>query len=426
MMLNTLSMQPPQTSQAGGPRSRPPVESVAEATFQRDLEQAQTRSPHEDRQVKDAEAPAQKDSRSRSQGAPPKEDGDRTHASDGGDPSSRQADRQSADAGPTGGTRAKTADTSEQPIEAPPDEIPLAPPLVALEAVPFEVTEGAFEPLMQGQTPQATASPAFLTGIVLPPDAGPHPPQSPTALNDADAQVLRAIEPFLDTGAGGRATSDGSGEQPSFFSPDVPVETASTATPDASEPAPSPGAFGPPSAVVPPATAAPTVAVTNAAPVEQSAPQTPLPQTQTPIEEANVARVVRGIRSAVNQRGGSITLRLHPPELGFVRIQMQLQDGAVRAQIESSHPNVRALLDQQLGQLRSALESQGLTVERLVTQTLPAGQASDASSQQDQDPAADGRSRGAFEQGRQENTDQDAGDTESPDSDFDQLLNTLA
>jgi hypothetical protein len=171
------------------------------------------------------------------------------------------------------------------------------------------------------------------------------------------------------------------------------------------------------------------VATPDAEPtVATQAPTTPLIETQTPVEEANVARVVRGIRSAINQRGGSVTLRLHPPELGFVKIQIQMNEAVVRAEIASEHPAVRVLLQQQMGQLRAALEGQGLQVERLVAQTLTPSQTTDVTQQQTQDAASDGRSRGAFDQP----TDGESGEEDGNDPDrdqitrFQQMLNTIA
>ncbi|NJL32145.1 MAG: flagellar hook-length control protein FliK, partial [Phycisphaerales bacterium] len=47
--------------------------------------------------------------------------------------------------------------------------------------------------------------------------------------------------------------------------------------------------------------------------------------------DVNAARIARGLQSALAQRGGTVTLRLHPPELGLLKIQMEIQDGSVQA-----------------------------------------------------------------------------------------------
>lgn len=109
---------------------------------------------------------------------------------------------------------------------------------------------------------------------------------------------------------------------------------------------------------------------------------------------ANAARIARALHSAVNQNGGAVTIRLTPPELGFVRVQVELRDGAASVQFQSDQEAARGLLSNQLGALRGALERQGLTVARLEVQPLtpPTGFAESRL----HSPTDDGRSRGGF------------------------------
>lgn len=110
-------------------------------------------------------------------------------------------------------------------------------------------------------------------------------------------------------------------------------------------------------------------------------------------------RALRGLQGAVNQRGGTVTLRLSPPELGALKIRVQMDGLTVRAQFEAANLAVRQLLHQQMGQLRQALESQGLTVDQLqVQQTQPPQDASNAGGGRDADQPDDGRSRGSFDE----------------------------
>ncbi|MEM8495767.1 MAG: flagellar hook-length control protein FliK [Planctomycetota bacterium] len=146
-------------------------------------------------------------------------------------------------------------------------------------------------------------------------------------------------------------------------------------------------------------------------PTPQTAP-TPTPLGDGP-DALNEARLARGLKSALNQQGGSVTLRLTPPEMGTVRIQMQIQGTQVAAQFHAETDAARSLLQQQLGQLRTALEGQGLSVDRLGVQSMSAGNASgfNGSNLQQQNqsfgqnqsdgqanPNHDGRSRGFFQQ----------------------------
>ena len=125
----------------------------------------------------------------------------------------------------------------------------------------------------------------------------------------------------------------------------------------------------------------------------------------------NNARLARGLASAVNQKGGAVTLRLTPPEMGTVRIQMQLTGTTLAASFHAETASAHALLSQQLGQLRTSLESQGLHVERLSVQPMSqpqqsnnAGNQSDDAQQQNQQPN-DGRSRGQNDRGNSESRD---------------------
>ncbi|MEM6856067.1 MAG: flagellar hook-length control protein FliK, partial [Planctomycetota bacterium] len=114
----------------------------------------------------------------------------------------------------------------------------------------------------------------------------------------------------------------------------------------------------------------------------------------------NAARLTRGLNNAVNQQGGSVTLRLTPPEMGTVRIQLNLQGTNVSAQFHAETDSAQRLLTQQLGQLRTSLESQGLNVERLGVQSISASSNSSSLQQQtnsdnpQSQANADGRSRG--------------------------------
>lgn len=117
-----------------------------------------------------------------------------------------------------------------------------------------------------------------------------------------------------------------------------------------------------------------------------------LPDSASPETDANTARVMRGLSTATQQTGGSLTLRLHPEDLGMVRIELQLAEGSVRAQITTQTDAARELLTRDLTQLRESLHRHGLTVEKLEVQ-VSAPSPSDAG-QQAMDHGNDGRSRG--------------------------------
>lgn len=125
-------------------------------------------------------------------------------------------------------------------------------------------------------------------------------------------------------------------------------------------------------------------------------------------DSLNTARLTRGLANAVQQRGGAVTLRLTPPEMGTVRIQMQITGTNVSASFHAESASAQTLLTTQLAQLRTALESKGMNVERLSVQPLAAtAQSNNANQSQNQSDtqqqgqsqqqnAGDGRSRGQY------------------------------
>ena len=164
-------------------------------------------------------------------------------------------------------------------------------------------------------------------------------------------------------------------------------------------------------------------------PTQASTLATPQPTGQADADgDVNAARLARGLHSALQQRGGAITLRLTPPEMGTVRIEVQIRSGVVSAQFHAETAAAKSMLQGQLAQLRQSLESQGLSVERLGAQTMssstsPGAQQSQGGQQgNSQDEAAhDGRSRGQYSQGGGDRRDQ-RGREQSDPSTFEQAL----
>jgi flagellar hook-length control protein FliK len=83
------------------------------------------------------------------------------------------------------------------------------------------------------------------------------------------------------------------------------------------------------------------------------------------------AGLVRGLNAMVNHSGGVMTMRLDPPELGQVRVQMTIAQGTVTAHFQPATAEAQALLERSLPALRAALEAHGLAAERLTVQSAP-------------------------------------------------------
>lgn len=76
-----------------------------------------------------------------------------------------------------------------------------------------------------------------------------------------------------------------------------------------------------------------------------------------------VERVARAVRTA-EARGGDLKIRLSPPELGSLRLQVKLTDGTLTARIEAETPEARQVLVDNLPQLREKLSDQNIRVEK--------------------------------------------------------------
>lgn len=215
-------------------------------------------------------------------------------------------------------------------------------------------------------------------------------PQDPETASAAPPATVASLQAQTQQQQQGDARAEDGG-QPSVTTPPPQVK----ALPD---PVTSPSPSASPSA---PTAAAPNL--TNVAspsiPVGSPAQNLPLPEHDSPTDQANFARVVRGMQGALNQQGGSVTLRMTPPELGTVRIELALMQGVVSARFHAETESVRQLLTEQLAQLRSGLERQGLNVERLTVQTQQPQPTAFGQQQQqggaEQSPQ-DGRSRGEY------------------------------
>lgn len=74
-------------------------------------------------------------------------------------------------------------------------------------------------------------------------------------------------------------------------------------------------------------------------------------------------RVARAFEAA-RERGGDVRLRLHPPELGALKLEVRMVGEQLTARLEAETQAARTLLLDSLPQLRERLAEQGLKVER--------------------------------------------------------------
>ncbi|GAB4128671.1 flagellar hook-length control protein FliK [Thermopirellula anaerolimosa] len=90
-------------------------------------------------------------------------------------------------------------------------------------------------------------------------------------------------------------------------------------------------------------------------------------QSQPNLDAADRARFVQRVSQAfraANERGGHVRLRLHPPELGSLRVELKITDGVMSARMEAESAAARDLLAEHLPVLRQRLADHGIRVER--------------------------------------------------------------
>jgi len=83
-----------------------------------------------------------------------------------------------------------------------------------------------------------------------------------------------------------------------------------------------------------------------------------------PVDSARFLSRVAKAFTAAQQRDGEVRLRLSPPELGSLRLQVSVQDGVMVARMETETEAARASLTNNLPALRERLAEQGIRVER--------------------------------------------------------------
>jgi flagellar hook-length control protein FliK len=85
------------------------------------------------------------------------------------------------------------------------------------------------------------------------------------------------------------------------------------------------------------------------------------------LSQADQTRFIRRVAQAIEaapQRGGTLRLRLHPPELGSLSLEVVTRHGSLTARIETDTHAARSLLMDHLHELRERLDQQGVRIER--------------------------------------------------------------
>ena len=279
-----------------------------------------------------AAADATADQRSAQEQPAPEEDGEFLAAIDGideGDPADASATAVGAGV-PTGAAAPATTDVTHEP--ATPSDTAATP-----SAAP--VTAGAPAP----RKPSVSALGA------TPPEA----PEHEATAEEADDALAGIPVPATDTGE--------------------PIDPSMTLAPDA--PAHAVAHHAAPSHELDPAVLAidaqPTAA--RGADSKSTAPVAPPPvPTEADFAASNHDKIVTSVRTQLaGATGGSMQIRLDPPELGALQVMVEMRNGTLSATFQTSSDDATQLLSHSLNQLKHVLEAQGVTVDKLQVQQAP-------------------------------------------------------
>ena len=97
------------------------------------------------------------------------------------------------------------------------------------------------------------------------------------------------------------------------------------------------------------------------------APQTPQSPEPRFVQESHPS-IVTAVRTRLLPDGGTMQIRLDPPDLGQLQLSVTVRAGAITALFQTSSDEATRLLSHTLSQLKAALEGHGVTVEKLQVQ----------------------------------------------------------
>ncbi|MBX3379188.1 MAG: flagellar hook-length control protein FliK [Phycisphaeraceae bacterium] len=95
-----------------------------------------------------------------------------------------------------------------------------------------------------------------------------------------------------------------------------------------------------------------------------------IPLSETEIKAAET-QIGRGLTAAFRQNTPQVTLWMSPETLGKVRIHLTFDQGTISARFEATSQATKELLSQNMGALREALQSRGLTAQQIEVVSIP-------------------------------------------------------
>jgi|GEM_PF-2748369 len=88
-------------------------------------------------------------------------------------------------------------------------------------------------------------------------------------------------------------------------------------------------------------------------------------------EPGSIKDIAQVVRSTVGAKHSTMVLRLDPPELGKLRVDVQMHDKVLTVQLQAETKVGQEALQHRLTELRSALEQQGIRLDRVEVEFRP-------------------------------------------------------
>jgi flagellar hook-length control protein FliK len=91
-----------------------------------------------------------------------------------------------------------------------------------------------------------------------------------------------------------------------------------------------------------------------------------LPSGTTVNEQDVISQIVQRFQMTTRLQSTKINLRLHPAELGELKIDLIVREGTIKASVFAQNQHAHEILERNMPKLRSTLEQHGFTIDELV------------------------------------------------------------
>lgn len=108
----------------------------------------------------------------------------------------------------------------------------------------------------------------------------------------------------------------------------------------------------------------------------------------------NIDKILRVLRQQIGRERSTTIMRIDPPHLGSLRLQMDLRKEAMSLRIDTQTPLAHRLLSDEIDRLRAGLEATGIQLTRVEIVPPPVLDAAQRQPPQDQGRRRAGRSKG--------------------------------